>query len=236
MDHALVTIGRLETVAEILEFSRDRALQAGVIRQSYHFTPIFGTQNSPRTIVQADGFSREWLQLYAQQDFRRCDPIPARTMQHGALLTWQAARAIAPNDADNERYFAAMENHGLIHGFGLPLFGPHDRDAYASFDFGRPVEEIDEAVVAAICGIAQIGHLRICTLIAENRDKPVLSKRESEVLKWMARGKSNTDIGTILQISPETVRTYTQRLYQKLGTSDRIAAIIRALKLGLIEQ
>lgn len=235
VERALARIGRMDSVSDALEFSRDRALAAGVIRQSYHFTPIFKPQNSSRTIVQADGYSVEWLQLYANSDFRRFDPIPDRTMQHGSLLTWADAIAIGPNTLENEVYFAAMAEHGLIHGFGVPLYGPHGRNAYASFDFGKPIGLIPEPVIAGLCGIASAGHIRICTLLDEGRDRPELSVREREVLKWMAQGKSNTDIGTILDISPETVRTYAQRIYHKVGSHDRVAAIIKALRSGLIE-
>ncbi|HBQ92986.1 MAG TPA: hypothetical protein DD795_09625, partial [Erythrobacter sp.] len=45
----------------------------------------------------------------------------------------------------------------------------------------------------------------------------------------------SVDIGTILDISPETVRTYTRRIFDKLDTNDRVTATVRALKLGLVE-
>lgn len=235
MESALAAIGRLGSVAEVLQLSRDHAVRLGAVRQSYHFTPIFDTPTSARTIVQSEGFSPDWLDLYARQDFRSNDPIPARVMQHGAVLSWADARDMGPNSPDNERYFAVMAEHGLVHGFGVPLFGPHGRDAYASFDFGRPLTEVPVTTIASVSGLAQAGHLRICSLIEQERHKPMLSSRESEVLNWMARGKSNTDIATILAISPETVRTYVQRIYTKLGPHERVVAVVRALKLGLVE-
>ena len=235
MESALAAIGRLATVAEVLEFSRDHAQRLGAVRQSYHFTPIFDTPTSRRTIVQFEGYSPDWLELYALQDFRSCDPIPARVLQHGAMMSWSKAIKAAPNSPENERFFAAMVQHGLVHGFGVPLFGPHGRDAYASFDFGIPLSGVPDNTIASVCGLAQVGHLRVCSLIEQERSKPMLSPRESEVLDWMARGKSNTDIATILAISPETVRTYVQRIYHKLGSHERVAVIVRALKLGLVE-
>ena len=150
-------------------------------------------------------------------------------------MSWSKAIKAAPNSPENERFFAAMVQHGLVHGFGVPLFGPHGRDAYASFDFGIPLSGVPDNTIASVCGLAQVGHLRVCSLIEQERSKPMLSPRESEVLDWMARGKSNTDIATILAISPETVRTYVQRIYHKLGSHERVAVIVRALKLGLVE-
>ena len=61
-----------------------------------------------------------------------------------------------------------------------------------------------------------------------------LSEREREVLTWLSKGKSNNDVATILNISSDTVATYKRRIYSKLGSNDRIAVTIKALRLGLI--
>ena len=78
-------------------------------------------------------------------------------------------------------------------------------------------------------------HLQICKIMDGGRSSVSLSDREREVLEWMGRGKSSGDIATILEISPETVRTYTRRIYDKLQTNDRVTATVRALKLGLVD-
>jgi DNA-binding CsgD family transcriptional regulator len=52
-----------------------------------------------------------------------------------------------------------------------------------------------------------------------------LSVRESEVLGWVARGKTNPEIGLILNISPRTVQKHLERVYLKLGVENRMAAV-----------
>ena len=71
--------------------------------------------------------------------------------------------------------------------------------------------------------------------VDERAQAITLSEREREVLLWMSRGKSGSDIAAILAISPETVRTYIRRIYDKLDVADRVAATVKGLKLGLIE-
>ena len=56
-----------------------------------------------------------------------------------------------------------------------------------------------------------------------------LTRREAEVLVWVAGGKTNGDIATILGMSPRTVAKHLERVYQKLGVETRTAASIRAL-------
>ena len=52
-----------------------------------------------------------------------------------------------------------------------------------------------------------------------------LTPREREVLFWLARGKSNAEIATILGIKPATVGKHLERIYPKLGVENRAAAI-----------
>lgn len=51
-----------------------------------------------------------------------------------------------------------------------------------------------------------------------------LTKREAEVLSWVARGKSNAEIATILDVCTKTVDKHLERIYPKLGVENRTAA------------
>jgi two-component system nitrate/nitrite response regulator NarL len=64
---------------------------------------------------------------------------------------------------------------------------------------------------------------------------PILSEREMQVLQGFAQGKSIPDLAAQLFLAPSTVKTHTQRLYEKLGVSDRAAAVAAAMRHGLIE-
>jgi two-component system nitrate/nitrite response regulator NarL len=64
---------------------------------------------------------------------------------------------------------------------------------------------------------------------------PALSERESQVLHAFARGLSIPQTAAELFIGASTVKTHTQRLYEKLGVSDRAAAVAEAMRRGLLE-
>lgn len=64
---------------------------------------------------------------------------------------------------------------------------------------------------------------------------PVLSERELQVLKGFARGLSIPQLARELFIGVSTVKTHTQRLYEKLGVSDRAAAVAEGMRRGLLE-
>ncbi|MEE4200662.1 helix-turn-helix transcriptional regulator [Erythrobacter sp.] len=228
------TIEALDTVGAVLIAVRDLAIMQGSRRMSYHVTPAFDGPTAKTTAVYAHGFSQEWLDLYADEAFRASDPIPARVMRHGSLMTWKEAMAAGENTHENEAYFERMREFGLEHGFGLPLYGPGGKDAYASFDFLRPLDEVSNEALGIVRSAAKAGHQRVAVLTDREDRPPPLSEREREVLEWAARGKSISAIATILDISPDTAKTYFKRIYAKLGVSDRVGAVVKALRLGLL--
>jgi len=58
-----------------------------------------------------------------------------------------------------------------------------------------------------------------------------LTPREAEVLLWVAQGKANADIATILGCAENTVKVHLARIFEKLGFENRNAATVRALEL-----
>jgi LuxR family quorum sensing-dependent transcriptional regulator len=65
--------------------------------------------------------------------------------------------------------------------------------------------------------------------------KPKLTARESEVLRWVANGKSAWEIGEILHITKRTVDEHVQAAIRKLGATNRTHAVAFALRDGLIK-
>jgi DNA-binding NarL/FixJ family response regulator len=62
-----------------------------------------------------------------------------------------------------------------------------------------------------------------------------LSDRELAVLRWIARGASNKEIGLQLDLAESTVKKYVQSLKDKLSVKDRAEAAVAGLRLGLLE-
>ena len=58
-----------------------------------------------------------------------------------------------------------------------------------------------------------------------------LTPRATETLLWLAQGKTNSDIATILGITESTVKKHVQEIFEKLGIETRGAATVRALEL-----
>jgi two-component system, NarL family, nitrate/nitrite response regulator NarL len=102
-----------------------------------------------------------------------------------------------------------------------------------------------EAVLDAVAAIAR-GESRVeprlqSALFAEMRERtrdeerPLLTPREREVLGLMAEGLSAPAIGRRLYLAAATVKSHQAHIYEKLGVSDRAAAVAAAMRAGLLE-
>lgn len=109
---------------------------------------------------------------------------------------------------------------------------------YLSKDSRRA--EIVEAVRRVASGQTVVPPELAAGLVTQIREHaqaagPRLSEREQEVLASFARGLSIPQIAAELYLGASTVKTHTQRLYEKLGVSDRAAAVAEGMRRGLLE-
>jgi DNA-binding NarL/FixJ family response regulator len=77
--------------------------------------------------------------------------------------------------------------------------------------------------------------LEIAARLAEHLGDDALTPREVEVLKHVAGGNRNRDIGERLFISEETVKVHIKRIMEKLGANDRTQAVAIAIRRGIIQ-
>ena len=228
-------IERMEDCEAILEYVYVACREEGAVWFGYYFTPIFEAVNSSSTFIWARGVSTDFERRYFSEGFRDINPVPRLTMANGYILTWRKAMEAAKGDAEAERYFDFFKELGVKNWASFALFGPRNRKAFASLRFGGDPENFDEGRLTHIHSILQSAHLRICAIMDGGGSAVALSERERQVLRLMGKGKSAGAIGDILEISPETVKTYIKRIYEKLETNDRVTATVRALKMGLVE-
>ncbi len=71
-------------------------------------------------------------------------------------------------------------------------------------------------------------------LAEPNQDQTPLSKREREILQKVADGATTKQVASDLGISPHTVKTHLERIFEKLGANDRAQAVAIAIRTGIV--
>ncbi len=98
-----------------------------------------------------------------------------------------------------------------------------------------------QAVHACAAGQSTVGPTvmqRLVDALGPASSEPVpgidlLTEREMEVLRAMARGLSNAEIGAELYLAETTIKTHVGRIFDKLGVRDRVQAVIAAHRAGI---
>jgi DNA-binding CsgD family transcriptional regulator len=133
-----------------------------------------------------------------------------------------AARAFEETPLYNDYYRPI----GIRHTMALPIHV--DQRLLVSFVFNRAASafgdrelQLAEAVRPHLTNLYRLGGAAATAAAA------VLTAREREVLEWVAAGKTNRDIASILGARPRTVDKHLERIYEKLGVETRTAAVRR---------
>lgn len=232
---APIDLGIDHSLRKIFWGAKNYALDHGVQSASYRIVPPLHSQLHQNAILIHFGFPDGWVALYDDDpEFRRHDPIADFVISAGKVMSWSEAIEAQTLTPEQEAFVEAMQEHGLIHGIAAPIYGPGGSEAYFTFSLGREITDIDAPLVEELITFATTMHRRVVNLVkGKGGEAPQFSGREKEVLVWIARGKSNLDISTILGVSNATVGTYVSRIFRKLGVNGRLAATIKGLQLGV---
>jgi DNA-binding CsgD family transcriptional regulator len=176
----------------------------------------------------------------AEDAFSERDRLVLNLLQPHLSRLWQAARtrrqlAAALTGLDQAK---ARESRGVI------LLGARCEVEYASEPARRLLREFapDATLVEWLESgsrrpfVHRLGERRLiiqrvgdALLLEETRPDVGLTAREREVLTWVARGKTNTEIARLLWLAPSTVAKHLENIYGKLGVKTRTAAVARFL-------
>ena len=140
------------------------------------------------------------------------------------------------------------ERHGGVHVLVLTTYGD-DESIFRGIEAGArgyllkdaPRDELFRAVRAVARGESLLQPAvatRLLNRVARRPAQPApetLTERELEVLRLLARGAANKEIGAALHISESTVKTHVANIFQKLDVGDRTEAVTVALRRGLLK-
>lgn len=144
----------------------------------------------------------------------------------------------AGDECDNSELGIALKSMRsvVVHGIKDER-GSHDC-LYAAFSASQTFAETERSAMALVLpyvdtALRQVAHLPHQTQAQlESPDEILiqdfgLSEREAEVLHWVSEGKTNSEIGSILDISSFTVKNHMQRVFKKLDVLNRAQAVSR---------
>lgn len=224
--------GRTDT-ASLWALVRGYFNARGIDKISYHH--FVGHPNERQGLtVSTDGFDDRWVCHYMDNKLFLVDPITDLARSATRPFFWSEIENLMKTSKEQRAYLADMRDAHLGDGLAFQVFGPGLRNGYVGLGFVDPKHPPGQDDIIEMQYVAQAGHLRYCELNPIGAGHGGLSPRERQILRWIARGKSNSVIADILSLSPHTVDTLVRRIFDKLSVSDRTTAAIQGVGSGLI--
>ena len=182
-------------------------------------------------------YPADWMKHYFEKGYDRLDPVITYCQSKLDTFTW----AEIPERMDMTRQQFQCLNMGieagLYNGICTPLWGPNQ---FAGIGLAS-AEKLDSFdgnldLITAYCNHFYIAFQRINQKTDFVERQVYLTPREQEVLTWSADGKTKGEIGTILNLSDDTVDTHMRRIFRKLHANSRVSAVAKGISYGLIRR
>ena len=160
-------------------------------------------------------------------------PVIERLRQSTNPFVYDAERTNRRR-ADGKATIAAdlFERHGLSRGAYFPAHNSAgQRGALA---FGGMREALNPREMAELNAVANRAFTEILEHRAGRRQHVSLSRREIECLSWASAGKTSVEMSEILGLSEYTVNHYLNRATRKLDAVNRVQAVAKAIRSGLL--
>lgn len=187
--------------------------------------------------VEVDNAPEAWRDALQNVDGGRLDPVMQHCKRHSVPIVWDQKTYVSTGAAD---LWEAQAAFGYRTGIGLALHMPEGRHFVIGVDRDQPLPKNRDEVTRMVADLqlfavyAQDTAMRVLVPEPLQPERPKLTPRELDCLRWTMEGKTAWEVGTILGISERTAVLHLNNGMHKLGCANKHQAVLKALRLGLL--
>ncbi len=188
--------------------------------------------------INVDNTPAEFADTYFDPVMQRSDPVMQHVKRHSVPLIWNQLTYVERGMGELWEHQA---RHGYCTGIAMALHLPDGKHFLFGVDREEALpSEADElqrlvADLQLFAVHAQDAALRLLLPLAQQPERPNLTPRELDTLRWTMDGKTAWEVGAVLGISERTVVFHVTNAMHKLGCINKQQAVLKALRLGLID-
>lgn len=234
----MVELGQLTQLLSCVDEAAWRDTLFSLARRQGFDQVLYGVVGSRQEKLESaflqSNYSSCWRDRYDADRLHYVDPTVTHCLSSSLPIVWE------PDTFSGKRqreFYEEACGHGIRSGITFPIHGPNGEFGVVSFA-SDALPEPREALhamssLALIRDYAFESSLRFVRP-QQLQDKPRLTKRELEVLKWVMVGKSSWEISKITNCSEATVNFHIGNVRQKFGVSTRQQALVKAIGMGIL--
>ena len=187
--------------------------------------------------IRIHNYPDEWARYHEEQDLGRSDPVHRACQLTAVGFTWSELPRMMRLTPRDLSVLSAAAAQGIGEGFTVPAHVPGELNGSCSFATAPGVRlQTEKLAIAQLVGAFAFEAARRLMRVRDGMEcsAPHVSIRERECLVWIARGKSDSEIATILGISPETVHQYVKHVRASYDVVNRAQLVAHALFSGTL--
>lgn len=175
----------------------------------------------------------EMLKTYDHAGLIFGSPVIERLRQSTNPFTYDADRTNRRR-IDGKAAIASnlFDRHGMSRGAYFPAH--NSAGLRGALAFGGTRETLNPLEMAELNAVANLIFTGVVEQRAGRRQNVSLSRREIECLSWASAGKTSVEMSEILGLSEYTVNHYLNRATRKLDAVNRVQAVVKAIRAGLL--
>jgi len=190
-----------------------------------------------RPAIRLHNYPSNWESYFEEQKLGRADPVHRASQLTTVGFRWARLSGMIEMTARDRTILDKAARHGIGDGFTVPAHIPGDTNGSCSFATRRgtplPVENLASAQLVGAYAF-EAARLLTNRRGGRRREAPHMSARQRDCLIWVARGKADSEIATILGISQETVHQYVKQTRAAFDVVSRSQLVAQALFDGTI--
>jgi DNA-binding CsgD family transcriptional regulator len=188
--------------------------------------------------INIDNTPVEFTQIYTDPALQRRDPVMQHCRRQSVPIIWNQDTYVESGVGELWEHQA---RYGYRTGIAMALHLPDGKHFLLGVDRHTPLPEDTEELQRLVADLqlfavhAQDAAMRLLLPAAHQPERPSLTPRELEALRWTMEGKTAWEVGVLLGISERTVVFHVTNAMHKLGCINKQQAVLKALRLGLID-
>lgn len=206
----------------------------------------FGYGRFAATLVNAEHYGKEprtlsrrdfdaWDERYWSERYVVHDPCVKLLLTSPRAFAWSDARPLG--DSRAQAMWGEASDLGMNDGYVVRVFGPAGQEVLIRMATSAPdTDPAHRAVVESLATVFGTIMLKHWEMQDDNPDYGIISERQAQCLYWASRGKTDWEIGAILELSPRTVHHHIEAAKKRLGVAKRQEAVLKAGELGLLRK
>lgn len=205
--------------------------------EKYIFMILPNKHNSMDRAFVLTNYDDKWLEIYDANQYCINDPIIKHCYESHFPLFWHQD---IYNSEDQKVMYNRGKSYGLGSGVVFPIHGPHGEFGMMSFATNRRASKRLKTDIIKVIPLLSV-FVNYVFELSKNFNESLLTNnvsltpKEREIINWYTAGKTSWEISKILGCVESTVNFHLSNIRNKFDASSTQLAVVRALRIGLIQ-